>query len=344
MEKIRLYEVDGEESEVFKISIVEEPAVDSTMVYLSEQKKYISLESDEKRMVYSCALRPNFPIYRYDESCGEYYIKFTKEAVEKLSRKFLTNGYQASWSVDHKTDVDGITVTESWLKTDMNYDKSIALGLDKDLPIGTWFVGAHISNDEVWASVKEGKWGGFSVEAFCDLVEVNKFNKISKEDMNTEMLESVEVNDSFWDKLKAIIADALGGDKETAEEVVEEAKEETVDEEPKEEEMAAETTEMPTEEPKEEEIVEEVVEEVVAVVEETSEDPKEDLQAIVDELQAKVDALATENEELKKANEKLSKQPSVKKVSVEASVQTQNGVTSEGRAFLDALYGGRIRI
>lgn len=327
MGKIRLFEIDGEESEVFKISIVDVPAVDSTMVYLSEQKRYISLESEEKRMVYSCALRPDFPIYRYSETDGEYYIKFTKEAIEKLSRKFLSNGYQSSWSIDHQTDVEGVVVTESWLKSDMDYDKSIALGLDKDLPIGSWFVGAHISNDEVWESVKEGKWGGFSVEAFVDLIEVNKFNKIEKDNM--------EVNETFWSQMKQIICEALKPNKE--EEIVEETvelEEETVEEE-----------ETPiAEEPQGEELVEEVVEEVVAVVEEASEEPKDDLQAIVDELQAKVDALVAENEELKKTNEKLSKQPSVNKVNVEASAQTQNGVTSEGRAFLDALYGGRIRI
>lgn len=316
MKKIKKYMV-GKDSEVFAISLVDAPAVESEMVFLSkENEKTVFLKNEEKHMVYSCALRPDFPIYRYDQDTEtEFYIEFSKDSVEQLSRKFLKDGFQSQWTVDHTFQVEGISLVESWIKTDMEHDKSIALGLDKELPIGTWFVGCYVENQEIWDMVKNGDFHGFSVEANVQLNELN----FSKDNME---LEKVEVNDSFWAKLVSVIKEALNiepkeveNTDEKAEEIVEEVKEEIeIVEEPKEEEVKAEKQddEQPTEDEPQEDIVEEVVEQVVGVVEEVSEEPKEDLQAIIDGLNEKINELNEEIEELKAENVRLSKQPSTK--------------------------------
>ena len=114
-------------------------------------------------------------------------------------------------------------------------------------------------------------------------------------------LETMEVNDGFWDKLKGIIAEAMGTSKDdkTVEDAVEEAKAEA---DPVEEVVEAEeqTPEVP---------VDEVAKEVIDTVEEgaeTTETAAEDLQTVVDKLQEEVDALKAENAELKKQNQKYS--------------------------------------
>ena len=183
----------------------------------------------------------------------------------------------------------------------------------------------------MWESIKKGERKGFSIESWVDLEEIienkdKKENDMSKQKTN---LETMEVNDGFWDKLKGIIAEAMGTSKDdkTVEDAVEEAKAEA---DPVEEvvEAEVETPEVP---------VEEVAEEVIDTVEEgaeTNETAAEDLQTVVDKLQEEVDALKAENAELKKKNQKMSKKPSAK-VNVKQSAEKGNP-----RDVIEALYNG----
>ena len=172
--KIKKYTVNPDDSAVLAMSVVDEPAVESEFVYLSKQKvdKFVALENKERHMIYGCALRPDFPIYRRDEN-EEYYLEFSKEAVERLSRNFMVNGLQQNFTEAHKSEVDGITITESWIKADMEKDKSVALGLDNELPVGSWIIGAYCNNADVWEKVKNNTYNGFSVEAIVNVDELN---------------------------------------------------------------------------------------------------------------------------------------------------------------------------
>ena len=336
--ELKLYEINADESDIYAVSCVDMPAVESTFIYMnkqSEQPLYINLQSDEKRMVYGCALRTDFPIYRRHND-EEFYIKFSPKCVEKLSKKFMKNGFQSNWTTDHQEIAEGLTVVESWLKVDMEKDKSIALGLDKDLALGSWFIGCSVDNDEVWETIKSGKWNGFSIEAMVVLDEIN----LRKQDTNmTDVkLETVEITESFWSKLKSIIAEALGKEESApeVEEAVEEVKSEVI-EEPIEviEEMAEET---PIEEPvvEEEIAAEEIVAEVIDIVEDpqtTEEEKENELQAVVDDLTEKLKQKDAEIAEMQKQIEKLSKQPSTEPIKVEASKQNAHP------SFLDFATG-----
>lgn len=323
--ELKLYEINADESEVFAVSCVDYPAVESNFIFMNKQEKqpqYINLESNEKRMVYGCALRSDFPIYRRHGD-DEFYIQFTSNCIEKLSKKFMKNGFQFNWTTDHQDFADGLTVVESWLKVDMEKDKSIALGLDKDLALGSWFIGCSVDNDEVWQSIKEGKWKGFSIEAMVVMDEIN-FKK-----QNTDMTEQIELNSTFWEKLSSIIKEALNINSEAKSDDLSDVKEETVEmsaEEEKVEEIALEEATEEVTEPTEEEvaeiIAEQVVEEVESVVE-TEEEKESELQAIIDKLQDEINNKDAEIAEMKKQIEKMSKQPSTEPIKVDASAQRQ---------------------
>lgn len=334
MKKLKKYSVVADDSDVYAISLVEEPAIEIDYVAFDKDKepkpnlKFIEDKKNEKYMVLGPALIPDKDIYRnYDGN--EFYVSFSAECIEKLSHKFMKTCYGAGcFTKDHETFAEGCSLAESWIKTSEN-DKSVDYGFD--CPIGTWFVCAKIDSIELWDSIKKGERKGFSIESWVDLEEIvdnknKKENDMSKQKTN---LETMEVNDGFWDKLKGIIAEALGTSKddEVVEEAVEEAKQEA---DPVEETVEAEeeTPEVP---------VEEVAEEVIETVEEgaeTTEEAAEDLQAVVDSLQEEIDALKAENEELKKANQKMSKKPSAK-VNVKQSAEKSNP-----RDVIEALYNG----
>lgn len=302
--EIKHYSVT-KDSDVFAISLVEDPAIEINYIALAKEKPLqLLLENEDKHMLIGCVLVPNKPIYRRTEEGEEFYIQFDEKTVEYLAHNYLKNNRLESFTTDHSQEEDGICVVESWVKMSEN-DKSVDYGID--CPIGSWLIATKVDNEDVWQRIKKGELKGFSVEAFVNLEEL-KLNKI--EIMN----KSVEINPTFWDKLKAIIAEALGKPQEeqpTAEEVVEEIVEEVVVEE---EPIEMQDEEQPIEEDTK---TEEIVEEVVVAVEEATEEPKDEvkeLQAVVDQLKETIAEKEAEIEELKKANQKLSKQPSAKPI------------------------------
>lgn len=315
--KLKNYTI-GFDSDVEAISMVTMPAVESNFIFFSEQKP-IFLEKEDKRMVYGVALRADYPIYRRFED-NEFYVTFTKECIEQLSQKFLKNGFQRNWTTEHEDIAKGISVVESWIKVDAQKDKSIALGLDPNIELGSWIIGAKVENDEVWQQIKDGTFQGFSVEAMCTIDDFD-FSKIENNiDKNKEKeMINVELDEQgLLDKIKAIIAEALGNPKaEDEPQVVAEDAAVDVIEEVEEDKKEEEVVEASEETPIVETPVEEIVEEVVATVEEGAEtetEVKEDLQAVVDELNAQIEALNAQVEELKAENKKLGSQPSTKPV------------------------------
>ena len=151
--KLKCYDV-AFDSDVYCISLVQDPAIEVNYVALSKEKPLqILLEKEDKHIIVGCALVPDKPIYRRDGD-EEFYIQFSKETIEKLAHSYLANDRIYSFSTDHKDETDDVYIIETWLKTSEN-DKSKDYGLD--VPIGSWMVMAKVENDEIWNRIKEGE-------------------------------------------------------------------------------------------------------------------------------------------------------------------------------------------
>ena len=328
MNKIKHYAVTFD-SDIYAISLVDEPAIEENFIYLSKDKQeQIFLEKEDKHLIVGAVLVPNKPIYR-NNGKEEFYIQFSKETIEHLAYEYLMNGRMYSVTTDHKDIADDICLVESWIKTSDN-DKSNDYGMN--LPIGTWIAAMKVENEEVWQRVKQGELKGFSIESFVNLDEINL--KKQNTNMTEEVkMETIELNEGFWTKLSSIISDALGISKKTEEvemEKADEVVEETV-------ELAE---EVPTEEVIEEPtVVEEVVNEVIDVIEETApteEDKIKELEEVINGLKEEINKKDEMIAEMSKNIEKLSKQPSVEPINVKASKQ------SEHPSFLD-FASGRVK-
>ena len=205
--KIKKYKV-GVESETYAISLVSEPAIEETLVALEKQKEIqVQLANEEKHMVYSAVLIPDKPIYRRNEDGDEFYVEFTKESIEKMSQQFFKDYRQDAITLDHETNASDITVVESWIKTDLYKDKSVALGLNENLPVGTWFCGMKVNQIDAWERIKNHELNGFSVES---LIRLEEFSKEDKIDNNM----TIETNDmGFWNKMKEILEECFSSPK-----------------------------------------------------------------------------------------------------------------------------------
>lgn len=150
---------------VFAISLVTEPAIEEDFILLSKNQISINLAEVDfkptdtnKRIVCGAVLVPDKVIPRKG-----YNIVFSKETIRKISENFLMNGNKDNITLQHKANVNGIKLVESWIVEDSKNDKSKALGFD--VPDGTWMASYKILNDDIYNEFIESKiLRGFSIE------------------------------------------------------------------------------------------------------------------------------------------------------------------------------------
>jgi hypothetical protein len=169
------------------ISIVENPAIEENFLALKSDEIKLAEVNKEKKILMGALLIPNKPIYR-KAGKDEYYIYFSKDTVEKASQLYLKNGKQNNSTLEHKHELSGLTLVESWIVEDTKFDKSRKYGLD--VPVGTWMGAVKVNNDDVWNEyVKTGKVKGFSIEGyFADKMERPQDNTTGLSEQEADLL------------------------------------------------------------------------------------------------------------------------------------------------------------
>ena len=172
--------ISDEETGMFKISLVDEPAVMSNFLAFDKARKPLmyAIANEEKRIVRGVVMRADFPIYRYDESFGEYYIIYKQDTIRQMAEKYLLESRQNDVNLMHEadSDVDGVQMVQYFIK---DSDAGISpTGFD-EIADGSLFAEFHIVNDEVWEQVKDGTFKGFSLEGVFDLVPEQDEEKVN---------------------------------------------------------------------------------------------------------------------------------------------------------------------
>ena len=163
--------VDDEDTGMFRISLVDSPAVMSDFQAFDSQKRPVMyrISDEEKRLVRGVVMRADFPIYRYDKKAGEYYIIYKAETIRTMAEKYLLESRQNDVNLMHEegSDVDGVQMVQYFIK-DTAAGVSPA-GFD-DIADGSLFAEFHVVNGEVWDAIREGTYKGFSLEGVFNLV------------------------------------------------------------------------------------------------------------------------------------------------------------------------------
>ena len=195
MKIIELILDEDEAIGVEAISVVENPAIESDFIALNNQEIKLAEINKEKRLLMGALLIPQKPIYRKSGK-EEYYIFFSRKTVERASQMYLQNGNQSNSTLEHDSQLKGLTLVESWIVEDKEKDKTALYGLD--VPVGTWMGSVKVDNDEVWNDyVKSGKVKGFSIEGyFADKLERP----------NEEIEENLSAEDKLINELKKALS------------------------------------------------------------------------------------------------------------------------------------------
>lgn len=189
---IPVYEalLDGEDTGMFKISLVDEPAVMSDFVKLANMKapaKY-SVADEEKRLVRGVVMRADFPIYRNDPRFGEYYIIYKACTIREMAEKYMTESRQNNVNLMHEdgTDTDGVKMVQWFIKDTAAGVAPEGFG---DIADGSLFAEFHVQDDAIWEDVKAGTYKGFSLEGVFELAptEMKRHNNLKYENIMSKV-------------------------------------------------------------------------------------------------------------------------------------------------------------
>ena len=171
--------ISDEATGMFKISLVDDPAVMSNFLAFDNNRKVLmyKVEDEEKRLVRGVVMRADFPIYRYDQKFGEYYIIYKADQIRVMAEKYLLESRQNDVNLMHQkdSDVDGVQMVQYFIK-----GSGISVEGFDDIADGSLFAEFHVVNDEVWDSIKESTYKGFSLEGVFDLVPEQDKEKVEE--------------------------------------------------------------------------------------------------------------------------------------------------------------------
>lgn len=157
---------------IYTVSLVDSPAVQSDFMCFNEQKILnFKVENEEKRLIMGVVMRADYPIYRISPNGEEYYIKFSKETIEKLAEKMLFDNTNNNINLNHNPNdyVEDVYLREIFIK---DIQKGINPKGFESIEDGSLFAIYKVHSDEIWERVKKGEFKGFSIEVLVHSQEV----------------------------------------------------------------------------------------------------------------------------------------------------------------------------
>lgn len=116
--------------------------------------KAVKNDGAEQHMLYGEVYAPNRP-----DAQGEY---MTAETIRKMAHQFVRDRMFDQIDLMHNNEVVGkAEIVESWIAQDD----------DTTFIPGSWCIGLHLENEQLWQAFKDGQLNGFSMEAMVSKVE-----------------------------------------------------------------------------------------------------------------------------------------------------------------------------
>lgn len=196
MHKIPVFEakIISWDEGIANISLVDLPAVESNFLAFDKNKAPLkfAVENEEQRMILGVLMRADYPIYRYSDDMGEYFIKYSKETIQKMSEKLFKDGNQNNVNIMHlaNSNVEGVNLIQAFLK---DSSKGISPAGFEDIEEGSLFAQFKVENDDIWAAIKDGTFKGFSIEGLFDVVPTaEKFKKNKRNNTMAKLKEKLK--------------------------------------------------------------------------------------------------------------------------------------------------------
>lgn len=193
------------------VAIVDTPAIGVNAMYFAkiEDKTELTLAikeakskqffvSESKQEILGAAMVPELPMYRpaNDIINHEHYVAFTAEEIRHIARVFFTKGCQNNINIGH---TDTTAKSNSFISYFIDESKGISTpkGMDK-LPEGTWVLGMHVSDKDLFNKLSESSVG-FSVEG---LFQYSSFKNVEAKQEVSPIKSKLDEYAKFVNQLK----------------------------------------------------------------------------------------------------------------------------------------------
>lgn len=183
---IYIAKIESPDDGIYTISLVDNPAIETGFMKFKKTKQIqFSIVNSDKHIILGPVMRANFPIYRFNEEIGEYYIKYTPEVIRKMTEKLLSDNTFNNISLMHNGKlISGIKLTQLFIK---DSERGLAPAGFDDIEEGSLFAEYKVEDEDLWNKIKAGEFLGFSLEGLFTIdKEENKqkYTKIYKSMMN----------------------------------------------------------------------------------------------------------------------------------------------------------------
>ncbi len=180
--------IDNLDEGIMAISLVDSPAVESNFLVFKEEKQSLvqkySIQDEDQHIITGVVMRANWPIYRYDENFGEYYIFYSPETIKIMAEKMIKDNTQNEVNIMHDDGnfVEGVNLVELFIK---DSSKGISPSGFEDIEEGSLFATYKINNDEIWKEIKAGTFRGLSLQGNFSIEPSNKLDFAMSKNTNT---------------------------------------------------------------------------------------------------------------------------------------------------------------
>lgn len=185
--------LDNDESYGVKnIAFTGNPAIKLVGLALTDVEKQLIFQ-DEKKMQVCAPLLVPMKVYRYDQKDGDFYVQFTDEVIEKVTKNLMKNlsmsGQQSIFTNEHSDQKLNAYIFELMLVDNEIKQKFIKENYQYDMPLGGVWLTVQCDDRGTYDYIVENKKLGFSIDGLFPLKKIQKQINMSEKEKELELEE-----------------------------------------------------------------------------------------------------------------------------------------------------------
>lgn len=167
--RIAVFDENDPENGLNLVSLVKNPAIGFMAIKFSEHQEFkLSIQSEEKRIIFTPVLIPNQKILR-DQDGAKFNLVFEAQTIEQLAVQFAKDQLSNKTDLNHSQKlIPGVNFYESFI---LSGDRVSAVAGFENIPLGTWFLTGKVTDDAIWQKIKNNEITGVSIDGVFRTVD-----------------------------------------------------------------------------------------------------------------------------------------------------------------------------
>ena len=201
--KLPLYKLvinDENKEGIDCISLVSDPAIEVPWIAMHKQNEsheiQFAVDNVEQQTILGPVLIPGIPIFRRNFTIDENgvgqdaEVYFDAEDVESIVQKFFKMQNESNVDLEH----NGLKINGAFLYQSFISDKANGINPKQfaDLPDKTFYAKFKVVDPELWTSIKQGVFTGFSLAGFFDSIPIKQSMDKTEQELLYELYDLLE--------------------------------------------------------------------------------------------------------------------------------------------------------